>query len=200
VTRIRRQGFDALSGERKAADEPGMVHRVRARGIPVLAALAGAATLLPGCGLVGFDVSQDIPAQTIPGSPLGALLPASLFAIPMNIDIQSETAGHGTGPASSVTLKSITLRITSPSGATFDFVSSISISISSSGNASLPQKEIARLQPVPGTATISLPPSSPSVDLLPYINAGATITATASGHMPSSDTTFDGTVVVTVHV
>jgi hypothetical protein len=165
----------------------------------VLAAGVVGAFALGGCGTLGFDVSQNIPSQTVPGSPLGSLLPASLFAIPIDINIQSETAAHGTGPASSVTLKSITLTITSPSGATFDFVDSISISVSSSGNASLPQVEIARLQPVPGTSSIDIPPT-PGVDLLPYINAGATITATASGHMPSADTTFDGTVVVTVHV
>ena len=161
--------------------------------------LVSLACSIGGCGLVSFDVSQSIPSQTVPGNPIGSLLPASLFSIPMNIDIQSETAGHGTGPASSVTLKSITLTITSPSNATFDFLSSISIDISSTGNSSLPEKEIARLQPVPGTTTISIPPSA-AVDLLPYINAGATITATVSGNMPSTDTTFDGTVVVTVHV
>jgi hypothetical protein len=162
-----------------------------------LTALVAAAALCgTGCGLVGFDVSQDIPAQTVPGSPLGALLPASLFSIPMNIDIEAETRGHGTGPASSVTLKSITFTVTSPAGATFDFVDSIAINISG-GN--LPQKEIARLDPVPGTTSISVPPS-PGVDLLPYINAGATITATASGQMPTADTTFVGTVVVTVHI
>jgi hypothetical protein len=149
-----------------------------------------------GCGLLSFDVSQDIPQQTVPGSPLGALLPVSLFAIPMNVDIRSETAGHGTGPANSVTLSSVTLTVTSPAGATFDFVDSIIINVSAPG---LPDVEIARLQPVPGTSTISIPPDA-GIDLLPYINAGATITASASGHMPASDTTFVGKVVVTVHV
>jgi hypothetical protein len=166
------------------------------------ARLAVTALLLvvaPGCGLISFDVSQDIPAQMVPGSPLGALLPASLFAIPMNIDIQSETAGHGTGPAHSVTLSSVSLTITSPSGATFDFVSSIAIKISSSANPNLPEVEIGRLEPVPGKASISIPPTG-GVDLLPYINAGATITSTATGHMPASDVTFVGKVVVTVHV
>jgi len=153
----------------------------------------------PGCGLLSFDVSQDIPAQMVPGSPLGALLPASLFAIPMNVDIQSETAAHGTGPAHSVTLSSVSLTVMSPSGATFDFVNSISIKISASGNPNLPEVEIGRLDPVPGRTTISIPPNG-GVDLLPYINAGATITSTASGHMPTSDVTFVGKVVVTVHV
>lgn len=78
----------------------------------------------------------------------------------------------------------------------FDFVDSIAISISAAG---LPDIEIARLQPVPGAASISIPPDG-GVDLLPYINAGATIAASASGHMPVSDTTFAGKVVATVHV
>ena len=169
-----------------------------ASGVRVLVA-AAVLTGASGCGLLSFDVSQDIPAQTVPGSPLGALLPVSLFAIPMNVDIQSETAARGTGPASSATLKSVSLTITSPSGATFDFVDSIAIRVSSTGNTSLPEVEIARLEPVPGTATIVIPPTG-SVDLLPYIEAGATITATASGHMPASDTTYVGTVVITIHV
>lgn len=164
------------------------------RGLVAAAVLTGAS----GCGLLSFDVSQDIPAQTVPGSPLGALLPVSLFAIPMNIDIRSETAGHGTGPADSVTLSSVSLTVMSPDGATFDFVDSIVITISTA-DGSLPEIEIARLQPVPGTTSISIPPEG-GVDLLPYINAGATISAAASGHMPASDTTFAGRVVVTVHV
>ena len=177
---------------RAPADGQGMTSRAFVR-IAVTSILLGSAS---GCGLVSFDVDQDIPAQTVPGSPLGALLPVSLFAIPMNVDIKSETQGHGTGPASSVTLSSISLTVTSPTGATFEFVDSIIINVSA---ANLPDVEIARLEPVPGTTAISIPPKS-GVDLLPYINAGATITASASGHMPASDTTFVGKVVVTVHV
>ena len=161
--------------------------------------LLGAALTTAGCGLIAFDVSQDIPAQTVPGSPVGALLPPSLFALPLNIDLQSETAAQGTGPARSVSLKALSLTITSPAGATFDFVSSISISIGGSDGSGLPEREIARLEPVPAKGTINLQPV-PGVDLLPYIKAGAKITATASGHAPSSDVTFDGSVVVTIHV
>ena len=38
------------------------------------------------------------------------------------------------------------------------------------------------------------------VDLLPYINAGASISATASGHAPAGTVTYDGSVTVTVHI
>src|SRR4029078_11126602 len=115
-------------------------------------------------------------------------LPVALFAIPMNVDISSETAAHGTGPASSVTLSSISLTVMSPSGATFDFVDSIAIRIALA-DASLHEIKIARLQPVPGAASISVPPEG-GVDLLPYIKAGATITASASVHNASCDSTF----------
>jgi hypothetical protein len=168
------------------------------RGLTLLGAGLLSALGAAGCGLLSFDVGQDIPGQTVPGSPIGALLPASLFSIPMNVDIQSETAARGTGPARSAALSSLTLTTRSP-GATFEFLSSIAISISASGGANLPQKEIARLQPVPATSTIAIPPT-PGVDLLPYIKQGATITATASGHMPVSDVSFDGRVVITVHL
>jgi hypothetical protein len=168
-----------------------MTNRLR---IALVASLL--APCLTGCGLISFDIGQDIPAQTVPGSPVGALVPASLFSIPLNIDIASEVASHGTGPAKSVTLSSLTLTVTQPAGGTFDFLTSITISISASG---LPDQQIAALAPVPGTATISIPPT-PGVNLLPYINAGATIKASAAGHLPAQDTTFTGHVVVTVHV
>jgi hypothetical protein len=159
--------------------------------------IASVALLLGGCSLISFDVSSEIPPQTVPGSPLGSLLPASLFAVPVNVNIQSETAARGTGPASSATLSSLTLTITSPAGATFEFLDTITIFVSASADPNLPEKEIGRLDPVPGTASISIPPTG-GVNLLPYINAGASITAKASGHMPAQDVTFTGVVVIRV--
>jgi hypothetical protein len=50
-----------------------------------------------------------------------------------------------------------------------------------------------------GQKTISIPPT-PGVDLLPYIKAGANISASGSGHLPSQTTTYNGHVTVTVHV
>jgi hypothetical protein len=93
-------------------------------------------------------------------------------------------------------LSSVSLTVMSPSGATFDFVDSIVISISRTGPAEV---EIGRLQPVPGTASISIPPTGgrgPSA----LHQRGRDHHREASGHMPASDTTFVGTVVVTVHV
>jgi len=61
--------------------------------------------------------------QTVPGSPLGALLPSSgLFSMPLQIDIEGSTKARGTGAATAAYLKSMTLTITAPSGATFAFL------------------------------------------------------------------------------
>jgi len=158
-----------------------------------------AVSVLGGCGLVSFDVSEDIPAQTVMGSPIGALIPATLFALPLNVDLGAETAARGTGPAKSANLSSLTLTISEPADGTFDFLSSITITVASSAGGALPEKEIAKLTPVPGTNKISIPPT-PAVDLLPYIKAGAAIKATAVGHLPAQNTTIVGKVVITVHV
>lgn len=170
-----------------------MLRRFPLHLLAFLVTVAGAA---PACGLVSFDVEQAIPPQTVPGSPLGSLLPAGLFELPVTINLESETAARGTGPANSAHLKSLTLRITDPAGATFAFLDTIVIEVSA---ANLPQREVARLDAVPATAEISIPPTA-NVDLLPYINAGATLTATATGTMPAQTVTYDGRVVITVKI
>jgi hypothetical protein len=150
-----------------------------------------------------FDVSQDIPEQTVQGNPLGALLPSFLpqpFAI--TIDVESETEKRDTGPASSASLSSLGFSITphdAPRG-NFDFVDEIHIFVEATRGTTLPKVEIANLVPVPkGQTTLSLK-IVPNVDLLPYIEAGATISAQASGRMPAAETKYDGRVVVTVRI
>jgi len=158
-----------------------------------------------GCGAISFDVSQGVPEQQVPGSPLGGLLPSFLpQPFPVTIDVQQETQKRSTGPASSANLKQVEFQITphaSPSG-NFDFVDEIHIYVapSSSSSSSLPMVEIANLKPVPKAQTTIDLAIVPGVDLLPYINAGASISASASGHAPPQTVTYDGTVVVTVHI
>lgn len=176
-----------------------MVTRRRAARALALLAAAALPVVGPGCGLglVSFDVTQMIPAQTVPGNPLGPVLPAVLFSFPITVNLDSETQGHGTGPAKSAQLKSLLLEIREPAGATFDFLDSISITVGATG---LPDVEVARLDDVPAQGFISIPPT-PGVDLLPYIKAGATkLTATASGHVPAQNITFFGQVIVTIKV
>jgi hypothetical protein len=155
-----------------------------------------AAAASAGCGLVGFDVEQKIPEQQVQGSPLGGLLPASFLAFPLSIDIESQTKAQGTGPARSAALKAIELSMTAPDGATFEFLTSITITVSADG---LPPREVAQLNPVPAEGRISLK-VVPDVDLLPYIQKGAQLTASAKGSAPRQTVRFEGKVVVHVRV
>jgi hypothetical protein len=162
--------------------------------------LVAVVLLMSACGALGFDVSQPIPQQTIQGSALGALLPSFLpspFAITINV--KQEEQQHNTGPATAANLKSLSFQALPhgmPNG-NFDFVDEIHIFVAASN---LPMLEIATLRPVPkGLTTLDLT-VVPGVNLLPYINAGATISAQASGHQPAQDFSYDGTVVITIRI
>jgi hypothetical protein len=162
------------------------------RGVAIALAFAAVA----GCGVLPFDVGQDIAEQKVPGSVVGGILPSFIpTPIPITINIQSETARRGTGPARSAGLSSLTLSATRSSG-TFDFLDEVHIFISSPNDTALPKREIATLKPVPrGATTVSFTPTD--VDLLPYINAGSQIDSQAMGTQPKSDFFFDGHLVVT---
>jgi hypothetical protein len=158
--------------------------------------LAACLVAVAACGLIKFDVDQSIPEQTIPGSPLGAALPPTLFTIPLQVDIDSSLKAHGAGAASGAYLKAVTLTVTAPPGATFDFLDSISLSIASPGQMEV---ELTRLSPVPAGGTVTLTPSA-RVNLLPYIKSGATITTRAVGRPPAQEIKFNGKVTITIEV
>jgi hypothetical protein len=151
-----------------------------------------------GCGNISFDVEQDIPVTFIDPGKVDPNLPAGAVETeaPLNIDIQAETEKRNTGPASSARLKSLTFTIIMPPQGTFYFATGVSIFISANG---LPTREIARLTPIPNTTTISVPPI-PDVEMLPYAERGATITATAVGTWPREYTEYVGKVVMTIKV
>ena len=154
-----------------------------------------------GCGLVSFDVTAVIPEQTVPGSPLGGILPSFLAApVPLQVDLRQETQRRSTGPARTARLSSITLAATphdSPSG-NFDFLDQIHVYVDSANDSSLPKREVAKLEPVPrGQTSLSLA-IVPDVELLPYINQGAEISAQATGRQPTREFHYDGVVVIKV--
>lgn len=161
-----------------------------------------AALLLCACGAVRFDVEQSLPQQTVKGGGvLGGVLPAELLgnATRFTIDLKSEVQRRGTGPATKARLKSLTLQVTphaAPQG-NFDFLDEVHLFVEGPG---LPKLEVAKAQPVPRSRSALAFDVVPDVDLLPYVNAGATITATASGRAPAMDTSFDGQVVVEVQL
>jgi hypothetical protein len=172
---------------------------------PVLRVLTllAAGSLTGGCGVFDFDVDQAVPEQRIMGSAIAALLPTFIpNPFPLTINLSEETQAHGTGPAQSAGLTSLTFQITDtamPPG-NFGFVQSISIYISSTMQGTmLTQQLIADLPNPPGPVPMMTLQTYPNVNLLPYINEGSDITSMATGNAPSQDTTFDGQIVVHVH-
>ena len=159
--------------------------------------------LAAGCGIISFDIGQDIPEQKVMGSALGGalgqLLPAPLK---VTIDIKSQTEAMGTGPASKALLKDLTLTATphdTPSG-NFNFLDEVHLYIEPASGSALPKVEIATLKPVPKGQTTVTFAVVPNVNLLPYINEGSQITSSAKGAPPTKDFTFDGHLTVTVKI
>jgi hypothetical protein len=155
---------------------------------------------LAGCGAISVTVEQPVPEQRLEGSFLGSVL-GSFFpsAVPLKVDLKAETEKRNTGPATTVTLESVELFITpesAPQG-NFDFLTSLTLSIGAEG---LPTKQIGTLPMVMKGATRIAITVDKTVELLPYVNAGAQISAQATGTQPSQTTTFAGNIVVRIGV
>ena len=150
-------------------------------------------SLVAGCGIADFDVTQPVPAQTIQGNPLPGPL-AMLFPLPLSLDISQQIKAMDTGPIDSVTLKSLTLTIES-SGGDWSFVDEVDVYVSAS---SLPKLKIAHVTS-PGAVRVMRFVIEPGVNLKPYIDAGSQVESDGSGREPTQDTTYDGQGVFTVH-
>ncbi len=157
------------------------------------------AALLCGCGTQDFTVEQDLPAQTVPGDPLGGLL-GSVFpqAFTLSIDLKAEEQKHDTGPASHVFLQSMSLSVVTPQ-ASFDFLDEIHLFAAAMPTPDA-KVEIAKKAPVPKGLTKLDFDVLPNVDLIQMVQTGVEITATASGRKPSQDTSIDGHVVIDVKI
>lgn len=160
-----------------------------------------------GCAVLDFDVERPIPEQRVSGSLVAGAL-GDLFEspVPLNVDIASETEARDTGPAEAVRLTALTLAITDTALAEgdsddFDFIDSIEVFVESRDpESALERRKIAELQDVPRGATRLSLETLEDVNLLPYVNEGARITASATGSAPSDDVTYDGRIVLHVEV
>lgn len=167
---------------------------------------------LGGCGILPFEVGQDIPEQRVPGSvnPLVGLLPDFLQTpVPIAVDLKSETAKRNTGPATSVVLKSLTLSITPHErpATSFDFLDSVHVFVEAQPARGLPRRELAYLDPAPRGQTTVTFVIVPGVELLPYVqsdesdpDARARMTAEARGTQPRTDLTYDGHLVLEIKI
>ncbi len=159
--------------------------------------LAFVTCLAAGCGIADFNVTQDIPAQTIAGSPLGGLLPSFLNA-PLTVTIEQDIKAKDTGPIDSVSLSSMKLVISTP-GADWSFVQSVAVNIASTkSGTTLASVNIANVANPGAVTTMKFTPVS-GVNLIPYINEGAQLTANATGMQPPQDVTYSGNAVFRVH-
>jgi hypothetical protein len=163
------------------------------RGRLVALALGSLSLLMAGCGS-DVDVEQEIPEQEVPGNFLAATLALVGFTIPIEVSVESQEEAHDTGRAHTAALKSMQLTITAPSGETFEFLDRIRIEVSAVG---MPGALVAHLDDVPARSQIALTVVS-QVDLLPYINRGAKLTAMVSGHAPRQTLRYKGRVVITL--
>jgi hypothetical protein len=162
---------------------------------------------LSGCAGIGdFDVERTIGEQRVDGNALAGLL-NNLFAvpIPMDVDIQSETAARDTGPAHAAHLRKIELQITDTSttaGDTddFGFLDSVEIFLESTRQGTtLPRVLIARASQIEPTETLDFDVVR-SVDVLPYADEGSRFTSDVQGRVPPDDVSFDGRFTLRVEL
>jgi hypothetical protein len=159
-----------------------------------------------GCGL-GFNIDRDIPEQHVPGSPLGALL-GGLFElpIPIELDLEEETAARNTGPAKRVILKSLSLHVADTEEGTegegdLSFIDSVDVWVSSSlPESSLEPQLVATLGKVERGAREVDFDTFTEVNLKAYVEEGALLSTNATGRAPSQAVTFAGSIRIRVEV
>ncbi len=161
---------------------------------------------LCSCGLAEFDVDRDIEEQRVAGNPLsGAVANLLGISIPMNVDIENETAARDTGPAKAVRLKALGFRITQTAVGEadeddFDFLTSAEVLVESTDPGSaLPRVRVATFDGAPGAQQIEFD-TDRTVDLAPYADEGARFVSESRGSLPPDDVTFDGVFTVTIEL
>jgi hypothetical protein len=150
--------------------------------------------VLAGCSdIVSFDVDQDVPEQTVMGSPLPGPL-AALFPVPLEIDIQGKIAAMETGPIDRISMKSLRLEITTDAD-DWAFLDGIDLYVESTkAGTTLARVKVATAG-APGAVTVLTLTPVGGVNLLPYVNEGAQLTADAMGSLPPDDVSYDGLAV-----
>ncbi len=163
-------------------------------------AALGLVALATCADIDNFDVPVGAKA-TIPKATLIDQVLGSLDFLGFNdIDLSKSFANQGVSKdqVDSVKLKSMTLEITSPSGASFDFLDSVVFFAEASG---LEKVQVASLAEVPGTSSKLDLVVNTEVDLKPYVVAPSmTLKAEIQGKRPDQDTTVEANAVLDVDV
>jgi hypothetical protein len=148
------------------------------------------------CGLMDFDLLEQIPPHTVYGNPVTT----SGATFTLGLDFSQDPIGSA-GPFSSVHLKSMTLSLDPSSGeSSFDFLEEVRVHIASSReNTLLKEVEIAQVTVPRGVQTLRLTAHT-DVDLLPYIQEGRVVHFLATARLPKRDAVFIGVAVFRVGV
>ena len=165
-----------------------------------LTLLAAGWMLTTGCGkLTTFPITEKADT-TVQGGGIAAMLLSSIpFSGFTNMDLtQNDTLknqGVKKNQISSVKLTKATLTVTSPSGQTLDFISSLKFVAQTSGVA---DAEVAHGTDFSGASTDLTPDGA---ELKPYVTADSmTISTDASGQLPPNDTTIHAELSFDVQV
>jgi hypothetical protein len=167
--------------------------------IPWLRRILAAAALL-GLSTCTIEIHPSVDGTaTVPQATIvDQLLQSLAFAGLDQIDLTNEFQNQGVtkDEVSSVVLSKMTISVTSPQGATLDFMKSLSFSASADGE---PDVEIAHVDSVPAGATKIDLDVDPGVELAPYVVAPSmTLTAHVTGSSPSQDVTLAAHVELAV--
>jgi hypothetical protein len=164
-------------------------------------------SLLPACASVGdFDVDRTIAEQRVTGSPIAGLL-GDLFAvpIPMDVNIESETAARDAGPAQAARHPALMLQISDTSegpGDTddFGFLDSVDVFIESTRQGTrLPRTLIARAADIEPSPRLDFEVLR-AVNVLPYAEEGSRFTSEVEGRVPPDDVSFAGRFTLRVEL
>lgn len=159
--------------------------------------------LAAGCGIDEFDVEQPVPEQRIEGSALPSILDM-FFPIPVTLDLEAQIQEKDPGPIDAIRLKSLVLSITAtaePAGDADDwsFLSRVEVFVSSTRpDSTLPQDILVATAADPGATRDLVFVPAPGVNLKPYVDEGAQLTASAEGRVPADEVSFAGRAVFRV--
>jgi hypothetical protein len=163
--------------------------------------LASSLFALSACSdVLAFDIDEPLAEQRITGSPLPNVLD-DLFPAPISIDLRQELAARETGPIDSIRLKSLELAITATgeradsSPDDWSFLERCELFVEATGLSRVSVAIAARPGP---TRTLVFQPVE-GVNLQPYVDLGAQMSARTQGTVPRDDVTFDGLAVFTVY-
>jgi hypothetical protein len=152
-----------------------------------------------GCSIVDFNINQPIPTQSVQGSNIPTPL-ATLFPLPLSLDLSSKIKAMNTGPINSITLSSLELTITMPTDHSVDwtFVDHVDVFVESTkSGTTLPKAKLATASmPTGQKMTFAV---EGSVNLKPYVDEGSQVDSSGTGRAPASDMSYDGLAVFTVH-